>query len=473
VQVSLSLSKQKRGRKMATGASTNSSGTAINVNKWLAGARFNGFHLRVFLLGLGIFTLDGYDLVIYGAAVPLLMKAFRMGPAQTGAIAGYTLMGAAIGSLLFGALADKIGRKTTILFCACLFSICSGLTGFTHSPSTFGMCRFIMGLGVGGSFPNMIALASEYAPSRNRTLMGGGIAGGMLVGGIAAALFAMWLFPHFGWRSVFFVGLIPLVFMPVYGKLLPESPDHLLKRARLEPLRAFMRKARPADFLPDDVALDVTQGSGKAPLAAVFQDGRAFSSVVIWIMFFMNMFVIWGFTVWLPKLMMNAGYSLGSGLFFLLTLQVISLFGGGIFPIIGDHIGARPALVIAFLLAFTCIVLVPYTHNFVLLLLLVGMSGFGFNGGQGIANGYVGSYYPPAMRSTGIGYTYAVGRLGSMAGPTLMGILMSLHLSYQTNMLILAAPGIVAAICILLVRDKYNFGRQQQESQLRAAGAHA
>lgn len=459
---------------MATGSGAIPSATAINVNQWLAGARFNRFHARIFLLGLGIFTLDGYDLVIYGAAVPLLMKAFRMGPAQTGAIAGYALMGAALGSLLFGTLADKIGRKKTIIFCASLFCICMGVTGFTNSPNTFGICRFIMGLGVGGTFPNMIALASEYSPARNRTLMGGGIAGGMLVGGIAAALLAMWLFPHYGWRSVFLAGAIPLVLMPVYGKLLPESPDHLLKRGRLEELRALLRKARPADSLPTHAALEVTKGSGKVPLAAVFQDGRAFSSVVIWIMFFMNMFVIFGFTVWLPKLMMNAGYSLGSGLFFLLTLQVVSLVGGQVFPMVADHVGARPALGIAFLLAFTCIVLVPYTHNFALLSVLVGMSGFGFNGGQGVANGYVGSYYPPAMRSTGIGLIYAVGRLGAIVGPALMGILLSLHLSYQTNMLILAAPGIGAAICILLVRDKYNFGRQQQESRQReAAVRHA
>jgi AAHS family benzoate transporter-like MFS transporter len=459
---------------MATGSGAIPSATAINVNQWLAGARFNRLHARIFLLGLGLFTLDGYDLVIYGAAVPLLMKAFHMGPAQTGAIAGYALMGAALGSLLFGTLADKFGRKKTIVFCASLFCICMGITGFTNSPNTFGICRFIMGLGVGGTFPNMIALASEYSPARNRTLMGGGIAGGMLVGGIVAALLAMWLFPHYGWRSVFFAGVVPLVLMPIYGKLLPESPDHLLKRGRLEELRALLRKARPADSLPEHADLEVTKGSGKVPLAAVFQDGRAFSSVVIWIMFFMNMFVIFGFTVWLPKLMMNAGYSLGSGLFFLLTLQVVSLVGGQVFPMVADHIGARPALVIAFLLAFTCIVLVPYTHNFALLSALVGMSGFGFNGGQGVANGYVGSYYPPAMRSTGIGLIYAVGRLGAIVGPTLMGILLSLHLTYRTNMLILAAPGIGAAICILLVRDKYHFGRQQQESGRReAAVRHA
>lgn len=420
---------------------------------------------------MGIFTFDGYDLVIYGAAVPLLMKAFRMGPAQTGAIAGYALIGAALGALVFGAMADKIGRRKTVILCTALFSICMGLTGFTHGPLTFGILRFFMGLGIGGSMPNAIAIVSEYAPSRNRTFMGGGITGGMQVGGMAAALFAMWLFPHFGWRSVFFVGALPLVIIPLYAKLLPESPDHLLKNKRLEALRTFMRKARPADPLSDKATLEVTKGSGKAPIAAIFQDGRAFSSVMLWITFFLNMFVIFGFTVWLPKLMMNAGYSLGSGLFFLFTLQIVSLIGVGVFGIFADRIGNKSALVIAFLLAFACIALVPYTHNFALLSLLVGMSGFGFSGGQGVANGYLGSYYPPTMRSTGVGLTFALGRFGAITGPVLMGILLSLHFSYQTNMLLLAAPGIGAAICILLVRDKYNYGRQQQELQRREAAA--
>jgi len=447
-----------------------SPGTAlVNVNKWLDGAKFNSFHLRVFLLGKGIFTCDGYDLVVYGAAVPLLMRAFKMGPAQAGAIAGYALIGAAIGALVFGSLADRIGRKKTIILCASLFSVCMALTGFTNGPVSFGLLRFLMGLGIGGSMPNVIALSSEYSPGRNRTMMGGTVTGGMQIGGIAAALVAMWLFPLFGWRSVFFVGAVPLLFMPLYAKLLPESPTHLFKSGRLAELRAFLRRVRPAEPLADDSAFEVSTSGGKAPIAAVFQDGRAYSTILIWIMYFMNMYVIFGFTVWLPKLMMNNGYSLSSGLFFLLTLQVVSYIGVWIFGTIADRFRPRPTLVVAFLLAFTCIAAIPYTRNFILLSLLVGLSGFGFSGGQGIMNGYVGSFYTPNIRSTGVGLTFAVGRLGAILGPALTGILMSFQLSFHANMMILALPGIIAAICILLVNDKLNFARQQRE--LRAARA--
>jgi AAHS family benzoate transporter-like MFS transporter len=447
---------------MATAANTN----LINVNKWLDGAKFNSFHLRVFLLGKGIFTCDGYDLVVFGAAVPLLMRAFRIGPAQAGAIAGYALIGAAVGALVFGSLADRIGRKKTIILCASLFSICMGLTGFTNGPVTFGLLRFFMGVGIGGSMPNVIALSSEYSPGRNRTMMGGTVSGGMQIGGIAAALIAMWLFPQFGWRSVFFVGAVPLLAMPLYAKLLPESPVHLFKTGRLAELRNFLQRVRPAEPIAAEANFEISKGAGKAPIAAVFQEGRAFSTILIWIMFFMNMYIIFGFTVWLPKLMMNNGYSLGSGLFFLLTLQVVSYIGVWLFGGIADRFRARPTLVVAFLLAFVCIGLVPYTRNFVLLTILVGLAGFGFNGGQGVINGYAGSFYAPTIRSTGMGLAFAVGRLGAILGPALTGLLMSFQLSFQANMIILAAPGIIAAICILLINDKLNFARLQRELRM-------
>ncbi len=453
-------------------ASATGSVPTVNVNKWLDGAKFNSFHLRVFLLGKGIFTCDGYDLVVYGATVPLLMKAFKIGPAQAGAIAGYALIGAAVGALLFGSLADKLGRKKTIILCASLFSICMGLTGFTNGPLSFGILRFFMGLGIGGSMPNVIALSSEYSPGRNRTMMGGTITGGMQIGGIAAALVAMALFSHFGWRSVFFVGVLPLLFMPLYAKLLPESPIHLFKRNRLQQLRDYLRRARPGDTLPENATFEVSKGSGRAPIAAVFQEHRGLSTLLIWIMFFMNMYVIFGFTVWLPKLMMNNGYSLGSGLFFLLTLQVVSYIGVWIFGELSDRFSARMCLIAAFVLAFVCILLVPYTHNFALLSLLVGLSGFGFSGGQGVMNGYVGSYYPPNFRSTGMGLAFGVGRLGAIMGPAITGVLMSFRLSFAANMMFLAAPGIVSAICILLINDRYNFARQQREAH-RAMAQHA
>ncbi len=125
----------------------------ININKWIDDSKLNGFHITVILICLAIIMCDGYDLFVYGSTVPLLLKAFHMSPAYAGIIGSCALFGAAVGALLFGSLADKIGRKYTLVCCASLFCIAMGLTGFTSSPGIFGLFRFIAGVGIGGSMP--------------------------------------------------------------------------------------------------------------------------------------------------------------------------------------------------------------------------------------------------------------------------------------------------------------------------------
>ena len=262
--------------------------TVLNVNKWLDESKFSSFHAYLFLLSVCIITFDGYDLVIYGAAVPVLLKEFGINPTQAGVIGSYALIGAAVGALIFGSLADKIGRKVAVIICVAVFSLATGLTGTTDGPGTFGLCRFCAGLGIGGVMPNIVALASEYAPLRNRALMIAAIFSGMQVGGIAAAGFSIWLFPLFGWRSVFYLGALPLLLLPVYVKMLPESPTRLIAEGRVAELKAILRRARPAEPFPDDVTFDIDKGSGRAPIIDLFREHRGFSTILFWIMFFMK-----------------------------------------------------------------------------------------------------------------------------------------------------------------------------------------
>jgi AAHS family benzoate transporter-like MFS transporter len=433
---------------------------AINVSKWFEGSKFNAFHLLLFFLGVGVFTFDGYDLFVYGAAVPLLLKSFHISLAQAGAIASYAPIGAAVGALIFGSLADKIGRKTTILICAAIFCAGMGLSGIASGPNSFGFFRFITGFGVGGTMPNMVALCTEYAPARARSTMVALMLSGIQVGGILASVLGMTLFPHFGWRSVFLAGFVPIIALPLYMKLLPESPVHLVKRNRLEQLRNFVRKARPSESVPDGAVLQVNQGSGKAPIATIFQEGRAFSTVVFWCVYFLNLYTIFGFTIWLPKLIINQGFSLVSGLTGLLILSIASIIGSYVAGFIADRIGSRPTLCLFYFISFASIVLTGYMTQFVYLMLLVSLAGAGFNGAQNIMNAYIGSYYPPSMRSTAMGFAYGLGRLGAIFGPAIVGLLMTLHFSYRGTLVTIGLPGLIAAVGVLAIREKYNFARQ-------------
>jgi len=434
--------------------------TPVNVNKWLEIAGFCGFHWILFWLCLFIITCDGYDLVIYGGAVPLLMKEFGITPAQAGFIGSYALIGATVGAFLFGYLADKIGRKICLTGCFALFSVATGLTGMTHDPGTFGICRFFTGLGIGGVFPNVPALVSEYAPVRNRSLMIASAMSGMQVGGIAAAGLGMWLFPLFGWRSVFFVGAIPLIIVPALVKYLPESPSRLFASNRLEELKTILRRARKEVSLPDNARLVVAEAPEKSPVIDLFRENRAFSTLMIWIMFFMNLYMIFGLGIWLPKLMMDAGFKLLPGLWLLLMLQLAALFGTQLAGYLADRFGARPILAAGYLMAFASIALLSQTRDFFLLSVLAALAGCGYNASQNVVNGYAAVFYPPAMRSTAMGAAFGVGRLGAILGPAIAGILVQWKVSLFVNFMGLAVPGLIAALAVALIQEKYSFSER-------------
>jgi len=221
----------------------------------------------VFLLCLVLMTMDGYDLFVYGAAIPLLMEAFGNDSGAGGRHWQCCFdrdfgRGAGIRS------PGRQGRAEE--YDHCLHRIvlrfpweCPGLT---HGAAGFGFWRFMFGVGNGGMVPSIMALASEYVPGRNRAMMVAGISSGVQVGGMFGALMGMWAFPHYGWRAVFLLAALPIVLIPVYSKFLPESTTHLAKRNRLDQLRRFMNKARPNEKFAEDAVLEVDAGARKSRL---------------------------------------------------------------------------------------------------------------------------------------------------------------------------------------------------------------
>jgi len=436
---------------------------AINVNQWLNEGKVNLFHVITGILSLGVITFDGYNLFVYAGVLPLVMKELHITATQAGAIASYTLLGAALGSLVLGSLGDKIGRKNALLWYIALFSVSMFFSGLAKNAILLGVWRFATGLGVGGTLVNVTALVTEYIPAKSRATTVSVIYSGTSIGGIVGALLGIWMFPHYGWRSVLLLGAVPILALPLYIKLLPESPDYLVKRGRLSELRSYLRKARPADSLPDDVELEVSKRTGKSPLRAIFEEGRAFSTVLFWIVWFMNVSVLFGFTIWLPKLIMSRGYSLSTGLSFLLTLSTAAIAGTFLAGFLADRIGTKPTLAAYFLISFCSVALVGFTSNYLYLMILVSLAGACINGAQNCMNSYMPTYYPPSMRSTGTGVCYAVSRLGAVMGPTVVGMLITVNFPYRATLVGLALPSLVATAGILAIQEKYSFARKMEQ----------
>ncbi len=446
-------------------------GETIRVNQWLEAGTFNRFHLRLFALLCVLITMDGYDLYVYGAAIPLLMRSFGISAAHAGVIGSAASAGTLVGALVFGPLADKIGRKNAILGTTVLCCASMAGAGLTESISGFAFWRFMFGLGNGGMVPSIMALASEYFPRRRRATAVACISAGVSFGGMLGALLGIVMFPRYGWRPVFFVAAAPIVLAPICAKWLPEATGYLARKNRLGELREYLSKARPGESLPEDAVLEVDKGTDKVPLKEVFHEGRLASTLVLWVVYGVNLYVMYGFTIWLPKLMMNQGFSLTSGLTFMMTLSVASIFGSFVVGRTADRVGARWVLVALYLTAFASISLIAQTRNAGLLMVLVGLAGIGFNGAQNTINSYIPAYYPPSMRSTAMAYNFGFGRLGSIVGPTAVGVLMSMQFSYQATVTALAVPSIITAVGILCVRERHGYGRKHPHPNAPKTGA--
>ncbi len=299
----------------------------INVNQMIDESKLTPFHWRVIILSTLIIIFDGYDLVIYGVALPLLMKEWAIDPVTAGFIGSVALFGMMFGALIFGTMADKlehlnISRKKVIAVCIILFSLCTVLCGLSKTTTQFAIFRFLAGVGIGGVMPNVIALVSEYAPKKFKSFFVTLMFSGYAIGGMAAAALGSVLVPVYGWKIMFMIAGIPLIILLPLMKLLPESIDYLVRKKKDETVRYILSRLVPSyQNQPDHVfVLNASnQTQAQAPIKMIFTEQRAFSTVMFWCSIFMTLIMVYALGNWLPKLMIEAGYNLSKSLIFLFS----------------------------------------------------------------------------------------------------------------------------------------------------------
>lgn len=428
----------------------------VNVNEVIDKAKFTPFHFNVVFWCLLIILFDGYDLAINGVALPLLMQEWSLSAVQAGMLASTALAGMMFGAMMFGTLADKIGRKKVIMICVVLFSGFTFAGGFASNPTEFGILRFLAGLGIGGVMPNLVALTSEYAPARLRATLVTTMFSGYAVGGVMAALLGAWFTPNFGWQIMFFIAGVPLLLLPLIWKFLPESLTFLVKAQKHDNARQMMQRLDDQLSLNDQTQLALSEIKIAEPafVSSLFKQGRTASTLLFWLAFFMCLLTLYALGSWLPKLMMAAGYSLGNSLMFLLAMNigaVIGTVGGGI---LADKFHLKPVIITLCLSGAVALSLLGFKSPQPVIYFLVGVAGASAIGGQILLYSYVAQYYPLTVRSTGIGWASAVGRSGAIVGPILIGMLLGMELPHQLNFMAVGLPVVIVAIAVSLIVRK-------------------
>ena len=428
---------------------------AVNVNHIIDHAKFRPFHFNVLVWCLLIILFDGYDLAINGVVLPLLMAEWGLTAMQAGMLASTALAGMMFGAMIFGSLADKIGRKKVIMICIVLFSGLTFAGGFASNPTEFAILRFLAGLGIGGVMPNLVALTSEYAPIRMRSTLVTGMFSGYAVGGVMAALLGSWFTPDFGWQIMFFIAGIPLFLLPVIWKFLPESLTFIVQQDRQAEARKIVSRLEPTITVKETTTfeLDKVDVPESASVMSLFRRGRAMNTVLFWIAFFTCLLTMYALSSWLPKLMMAAGYSMDNSLMFMMVMNigaVIGIIGGGI---LADRFHLKPVLMCLGIIGAVVMSLMGFQSNEFLLYILVFLAGAASIGSQMLLYSYVAQFYPLAVRSTGIGWSSAIGRMGAIIGPILIGGLLGMNLPAHFTFMAVGLPVLITAIAVSLIMN--------------------
>lgn len=439
----------------------------------MAGAPLTRFHIVLLLCCSFIMFFDGYDLIVYGSVLPTLMKEWSLSPDQAGWLGSAALMGMMCGAILLGSLADRVGRRPIIVHGTLLFSLAAVATGFAPNPDVFWALRFITGIFLGGVIPNIVSLMNELAPAAKRHTLTTIMLSVYSVGSIVATLVAMWILPLLGWRTVFFVSGISLLFLPLIYRHMPESMAFLMSRGRSAEARKLLTRSAPSvDASSADWSLPTAKERESVSPATLFRSGRGLGTPMIWVAFGMCMLMVYGLNTWLPKIMIASGFDLGSSLQFLVVLNIGATAGALAGGWLGDRFGNKKVLVAFFAVAATSLVLLGLHPSPILLNALLFLAGATTVGTLAVVHSFGADFYPAAIRSTGVSWCSAVGRLGAIAGPILGGSLMAMNLAPEQNFFIFAAPGIVAIIAVLLV-FKTRTPHTTETAPQPAAATHA
>ncbi|MFL1585878.1 MFS transporter [Stutzerimonas stutzeri] len=421
----------------------------VDVHDIIDNARFNRFHWLVVCLCALLLIFDGYDLFIYGVVLPVIMKEWGLTPLEAGALGSYALFGMMFGALAFGTLADRIGRKKGIAICFVLFSSATVLNGFASTPTEFGIFRFLAGLGCGGLMPNVVALMNEYAPKRLRSTLVAVMFSGYSLGGMLSAGLGIYMLPRFGWEAMFFAAAVPLLLLPVILWYLPESVGFLVRQGRGEQARALLAKVDPGRQLSAADVLVMTDVKGKsASVLELFREGRGVRTFSLWLAFFCCLLMVYALGSWLPKLMANAGYSLGSSLSFLLALNFGGMAGAILGGWLGDRFNLSKVVVVFFAVSVASISLLGFKTPMPVLYTLIFIAGATVIGTQILLYATAAQFYGLSIRSTGLGWASGIGRNGAIVGPLLGGALLGISLPLQLNFIAFAVPGVIAALAM-------------------------
>jgi putative MFS transporter len=393
---------------------------------------FGRWHKKLIAVGfIGVF-FDAADFVMFGSALPVIAKEFGLNPQEAGLLATVGLAGAFVGALFWGTISDYIGRKTAFQATIVIFAAFTGLTAVCWNAMTMGIARFIANFGLGGEVPVTTTLVAEFMPRKVRGLGTGMVMAAFGCGQVTAALLGLLVVPTLGWKYLFLIGIVPLLLVSVVRRVIPESVRYLLNKGRTVEAAEIVSRIviengagpgeAPSAPLNEKAAATIAE-TAKFTLGELFRPDLRRRTILLWIA---SIGLLWagnGMIFMLPLILTQRGMSIGSALTFSFIQAMAGAVGYMSITYMMDLFGRR--LVLPLFLILGVVFDLWFAHSSgPTIYVAIAAVGFCNPGVFGGCSTYSAELYPTAVRATGVGWFFGIGRVGSFLVPLVLGTMM-------------------------------------------------
>lgn len=420
--------------------------TPMGIKRW-----------SIVVLCFVIALLDGFDTQSIAFIGPAIAEDFGLQATDMTWVITASTVGMCVGAMSLGTFGDRIGRKKTILLALALFGVFSLAGAFAQSLEQIVILRFLIGLGMGGATPALLALTAEYSPKSRRgtfmTLVLLGLPGGALLGGLVAAA---WL-PVMGWRGIFLAGgVLPLAMVLVCSKILSESPIFLAAKgtsAADAQARQIMASISGSPVSPDAVLATNDKMQERSSVAVLFSAKYRMVTIAVFATYLLNWIAWFLLLLWMPTALKMLGLAGSQAAMGTVTVNGAFILFAIPLSIILPKVNPRKLLLVMFAAGIVIALGLGLAgSNFALVFVLIGLAGFGIGGQQLALNYLIANAYPTQLRATATGWGIGIGRLGSIVGSALGGLILT-GLGVSGYFMALAVPLVLAGLATLMVRS--------------------
>ncbi|QQX85778.1 MFS transporter [Cupriavidus necator] len=397
---------------------------------------FSGYHKLIFIIIAVAFFFDSVDLATMTFVLGSIKQEFGLSTTTTGLVASASFFGMVLGAALAGLLADRFGRRPVFQWSMVLWGVASYLCSTAQSVEALIAWRVLLGIGMGMEFPVAQTLLSEFVPTANRGRLIALMDGFWPLGFITAGVVSYFVLPQFGWRTVFALLAIPAVFVLIVRRLVPESPrwlEHAGRHAEADAVMRdiearVMRSAGVATLPRPSQQLMAAPVRGRGALREIWSGPYRRRTTMVWLLWFFALLGFYGLTSWLGALLQQAGFAVTQSVYYTVLISLGGIPGFLCAAWLVERWGRKPTCIASLLGGGAMAYLYGQSAmhgGSVTLLVGTGLAmQFFLFGMWAVLYTYTPEQYGTGARATGSGFASAIGRIGSLIGPYVVGVVL-------------------------------------------------